>query len=139
MQRYKIVSRFSVSRRNISFLVVIHLISVRLNSIRLREMDVAYDSFHSHHICLAIAPYSTPVACLPSNRSTFISTLSMPNHIVASARPEDISLPYFPISIKLNRANCTLNFLGLQADEDRTMDNWSDDTTLNGVFVRIVE
>lgn len=93
-------------------------------------MDFPYDSFHSHHICLTIASYSTPVAYLPSNRSTFISTLLLPNHIVASARPDHISLPYFPISIKLNRANCRLNFLGLRAAEDRTVDNWSDDTRL---------
>lgn len=92
-------------------------------------MDFPYDSFHSH-ICLTIASYSTPVAYLLSNSSTFISTLLLPNHIVASARPEDISLPYFRISIKLNRANCRLNFLGLQAGEDRTADNWSDDTRL---------
>lgn len=108
-------------------------------------MDFAYDSFHSYHICHTIAPCSTPVACLLSNRSTFISTLLLPNHIVAFARPEDILLPYFPISIKFNRANCRLNFLGLQAAEDR--ERWTTGATiralsrgtLNRVFVRIVE
>lgn len=93
-------------------------------------MDFAYDSFHSYRICLTIAPYSTPVAHLLSNRSTVISTLLLPNHIVAFARPQDILLPYLPISIKLNRANCRLNFLNFQAGEDRTVDNWSDDTRL---------